>query len=377
MDYKYHIQYQAIERANAILPVPEDYPLKSGITDKFRAEFSQLCELVKNIYLDIAENPEVYGLPLIDAYEQNGKQISWGPIGASSRSLYKPVEMLYILSCSGKMDDCTLRVHIQTFKDNIKKGKFTGYNLILNRLTYVGFIFEGYTEKGFAKGNEYFTVSFPSNPEIMKTLKAYCDCRETIEKEYVREDRSDFERSFHICDYKYTADLVALPGIVWAKDKTHSWDDEAKTFYVAFYEQAVKIQKIKYSGDFYKGSKTIAKLRYEDDLWKQDVGYFTNSEYRDIITRGMKTYFALILYLPIKGDKNRFNSLPSHLIEYMKSKKCQDCNAFAGQKAKNDGKCTHTVEWSHNGQEYRSCSYYCFHFENPRVEDISAYCSLL
>ena len=379
---KYHIQYQALERANAILPVPENYPLKQGLADKFRGEMARLTEFARKIYRDIAENPEEYRLLLVDVYEQNNQQISFGIIRDSMNSLNKPFDVLCAVVRAGNINNGVLDVHIPAFMENIKKikpGKLTGLNKKLNAFEKLGFDFGGYTGKDFADGREYFSVSFPCDPSILQTLKTYYDCvADYPEDKGAWEDGcASFTHPFYLFDYKYTADPDVLPGIVWAKDKVRNWESDAANFYTSFYEHVIKNPRIRYNGNFCKGSKIIARLRYEDDLWKQDMWCYTNPEYKSIITRGMKTYFVLILYLPVKGKPDRFDLLPPHLLEYIKEKKCQDCDAFATQKAKNNGKCPHTVVWEHRGEKIRSCSYYCFHFENPKIQDIETYCSLL
>ena len=63
--YKYHVQYQALEYANAILPVPENYPLRQGIDESFKNDFRELTEFAKVMYLDIANAPEKYGTGLL------------------------------------------------------------------------------------------------------------------------------------------------------------------------------------------------------------------------------------------------------------------------------------------------------------------------
>ena len=86
---------------------------------------------------------------------------------------------------------------------------------------------------------------------------------------------------------------------------------------------------------------------------------------------------SLHLYLPTNGKDDRFDELPPHLIEYMKNKKCQNCNTFSAKKDRNNGKCPHTVYWAYDGEEQRGCSYHCFDFEQPNIEDIPAYVGLL
>ncbi|MCL2702980.1 MAG: hypothetical protein FWE91_05155 [Defluviitaleaceae bacterium] len=373
MVYKYHIQYQAIEMANSIIPVPENYPLKPGLEEGFAEELKLLVGLAKKIYQNIAETPDAYGLLLTDVYEQNSHKIKHGPIYESAKSLRKPFDLLYALASSGELEGGVFKVSIQAFKTNAKK--IRKYGLILNALTGLGFVFNGYTGNGFVKGLEHFYVEFPPEPGVIKVLKTYCDCRNIpdVEIPHIREEEDEFANRFYAVDYKYTAALSALNEIAWVRDKVHTWDDEAKKFYTAFYENAVKESKIKYKGSFYKGSKLAARLRYEDDFWKQDVGYYTVKEYKDVITRGMKTYFVLILYLPTKGGAERFAKLPAHIVKYMKDKPCKDCGTYTPE----PNKCPHTVVWEHGGEEYRSCSYFCFHYEHPLVEDIQAYCDLL
>ena len=57
--YKYHVQYQALEYINSILPLPEELPLKKGIDKSFINNFKDLIELVKKyiaIWLSILMN---------------------------------------------------------------------------------------------------------------------------------------------------------------------------------------------------------------------------------------------------------------------------------------------------------------------------------
>ena len=66
MEYRYHIQPQAERFARAVVPVPPDYPLREGLPADFRVRLSRLCELVREMYFDMARRPESYGLKCID-----------------------------------------------------------------------------------------------------------------------------------------------------------------------------------------------------------------------------------------------------------------------------------------------------------------------
>ena len=380
--YKYHVQYQALEYVNSILPVPDNIPLKVGLKKSFIHDFVELTELAKKIYQDMALKPEEYGLLLIDVNEQNNQAIHLcvkGPLRASRNSLHRTLDVFYALFHSGIVQDNTLIVETQLFTSQIKNLKVTYYYLIMNKLIEFGFAFDGYKNNKI-NGNK-LTVTYPSNPKIINTMKVYCDSREILEgeKKYIK-DIEKFKDNFYTYDYKYLVDLKQLPEEVWVHDKIYNWDQDAQKFYIAFYQYMKQYSNVEYRGErkgnYYLGKTAIAEVRYEDDLWKEELSYFTVPEYRDIILRNMKTYFVVNLFLHIKGRRNRFDKFPLQIIEYMKSKKCQDCNAFIRYKNQT-GKCPHTVIWSYDGEEYKSCSFYCFHFENPKIEDIPIYCGIL
>jgi len=344
MNYMYQIKNIAIEQADKILPVPNNYPLKSGIDDELRTGFSHFFALAKTIYYDISENPECYGFTPTD----------------SINSLQQQMSILYVLARSGKIEDKKIVINISLFKDSIKKAKAKKYNLIFDNLTKLGIKFDGYTGQNFKKDQNSFSVSFPSNPQIIKALKIYADCCTACVEEHQKEIYgAPFYNPYKLfCnfDYKYTADFSKLLQITWVHDHVYFWNENDKNFFMAFYEQAIKNPKIRYDVKFYKGSKLIADICHSN--------------------RSRQNIFGLRLYLPPKGNGDRFNQLPQHIIEYMKNHKCSDCDSFAGLKASNGGKCTNTVEWVHEGEELKCCAYHCFDFINPKIEDIPVYCSL-
>ncbi len=271
--YKFHAQYQAIEYANSILPIPENYPLREGLDKNFRDNFKELTELARVIYHDIAENPEEYGVLLYDINDCNNGRIGLfcpGPVLDSWKSLRRPVDIIYALSCSGEIKGEVLKVDARVLASKIKEMKLSRYNLILDRLANIGFIFEGYANKKIQ--DDFITVSYPQNPKIIKTLKTYCNCRnvEESQKIHIKTDMN-----FYTFDYKFTADLSVLPEIDWVRDKVFTWDTNAKEFYLAFYQYMKKNTNVIYKSDdfhsdFYINGQMAAKIRYEDDLWRQD-----------------------------------------------------------------------------------------------------------
>ena len=52
--YKYHVQKAAQDFADAIHPLPQDYPLRDSLPEDFIENFAQLRSLVKDMFADMA-----------------------------------------------------------------------------------------------------------------------------------------------------------------------------------------------------------------------------------------------------------------------------------------------------------------------------------
>jgi len=76
----------------------------------------------------------------------------------------------------------------------------------LFRLTDFGFAFSDFSGKPFDKTVDTFTVEYPDDPEIIDTVKIYCDCRDNIKIETAKGNGNNFHHNFYLCDYKITAD---------------------------------------------------------------------------------------------------------------------------------------------------------------------------
>jgi len=183
MEYLYYCQYEAESIANSILSVPEEYPLTNGLSDDFRAHFTQLCELMKNMFLDMAKQPEAYGLILVD-YTLKGagsQSKEAGLIRKSRNSVNKLPDTLFRLSQSGDVRNHQLIISLSVFKEAIKQTEpcivspVPKYELILSRLIDFGFSISNFSGKPFAKTIDSFTVEYPDAPELIDTLKTFCD----------------------------------------------------------------------------------------------------------------------------------------------------------------------------------------------------------
>ena len=186
----------------------------------------------------MAEHPDEYGLLLINVHEQNNQAIHLCVRGPIRDKGIHCIE--HSMCCMRFFNSGTIQNHIllwdgQSFISQIKSSKITRYHLILNKLIEFGFVINGYSNNKIKDAT--FTVSYPSNPQMIDTLKVYCDCREINEdQEKFIGDIHQFKLNFYTLDYKYLADLSQLPEVIWVTDKIINWDKEAQDFYIAFYE---------------------------------------------------------------------------------------------------------------------------------------------
>jgi hypothetical protein len=183
MNYKYHCQHEAESRANSIMTVPKKYPLTYGIKKDFIKYFTQLCELIKKLYLDMAKQPEAYGLVLTDFTMQTSdkKSKEAALISKSRNSVNRLPDTLFRLTQNGEVRNHQLIISLIYFKESIKKtdscivSAIPKFELILSRLVDFGFIISNFDGKNFDKTIDTFTLEYPEAPEIIDTLKIYCD----------------------------------------------------------------------------------------------------------------------------------------------------------------------------------------------------------
>lgn len=383
--YNYHAQYQALEYANAMLPIPSGYPLRQGLPESFREDFAELCELIQKMYADMAEHPLEYGVMLLDISVQVEKTYS-GELLDSHHSIRRLVDVLYVLFTCGIEKEGILTIPIDEFKiairtkrkDNLTN-RVSKYQLILDKLLEFGFALEGYTQNGFPKGLDTFSLTYPTNPQIITTLKQYCDCRYTLDEleQNPLIANSHFDECFYTFDYKFTASLDALPAIYWVQDMVYGRDAWFHEFHITLYQHLSTYQNIRFNGDYYYGKTRIVRFQYEDP-WKRSIPVLTNETYKQIVLQDKTICAMLNLKLKKRTDyAPLLDVLPPHLLDYMKQKTCQHCDAYNHISTKKDGYCPFQIRFMHDGTQYLSCSFHCFNFETPETNDIPIFIKLL
>ncbi|MCL2159750.1 MAG: hypothetical protein FWH48_10115, partial [Oscillospiraceae bacterium] len=301
----------------------------------------------------MAKRPESYGLKLINIESDDRHAIR-----AAKNTLYRLFGTLHRLCQCGVLENHSLAVSAGRFKEACKTGQnavsnpIPKYELILSRLTDFGFVVSDFSGKPFAKTVTSFTVERPDDPEMIDTIKTYCDCRDKIEIEAAKGLGNNFHHNFYRCDYKITADWKSLPNQQWIRDEIRSkgYDERIADFYVAFYEYSQNYPEIAYNGEYNYKKKRIARGLFEG-LGRQNLS---------LILKDMDAYIELIKGMP----------------ETIQSKfKVSSCNHCGFQGATNEH-CKFRRNWTLDGP-HDACAFYGFQFDDLDLARVPDYWRLL
>ena len=356
MEYKYHCQQQAELFASSIIPMPENYPLRDGLPECFRTHFAKLCELAKNIYNDMAKQPEAYGLMLVDIESKDRNLIRDG-----YRTIHRFADTLSNLSRCGELQNHQLVISTEKFREVMKKRHgavscpVPKYELILSRLVDFGFVISDFDGKPFAKTVESFSVEYPDYPDMTDTIKTYCDCWEIIKsnRSSVKVWVNEFHHHFYRFDYKITADMDKIPVQQWISDesKYNGLSDEVANFYVAFYEYSLKYKGISFNGDYNYKSKRIAR----------SIQWEYGSSPLSLIIKDINKYISEIEKMP-DGVKEPFTR--------------NSCNHCKYQGATEEH-CKFRRNWTLDNIPHDACAFYGFQFNDFDLAFVPDYWRLL
>ena len=352
--YRYHIQHQAEDFVRAILPVPEDYPLRAGLPEDFRPRMGRLCALAKGMYLDMAKQPEAYGLMLVDIESQEHNLIR-----KARNTLHRLLDTLRRLSQCGEVQNHRLVVPAAAFREAIKakiRGEVSNpvsrYELVLSRLVDFGFVISDFIGKPIDKSMEFFTIEYPDDPEIIDTIKIYCDCWDAL-----RVDHSAVkvwsDLGFVLFDYKVTADQSALTYQQWLRDEAlrHGYSDAVRDFYIAFYEYSLRYKGVTYDGDYNYKSKRIAR-NLQRGLGKCSLS---------LILKDMDRYISKI------------ETMADSVKEQFRRSSCNHC----GFQGATEAHCKFRRNWTFEGVAHDACAFYGFQFDDFGLARVPAYWRLL
>ena len=183
MTNNYWVHDWAMFRRDEIIRIPQEYNIHKDFTvyageDDVKAAFSQLNSLCSDIYGDIAQSPEDFGMPmhLKDEYRVFSKQ--WNDSGQAP---YRPFILLYHLFICGDISGNAITVSTEKFRgykpppkhlSGIEQ-KITNPHLLFNKLADYGFVFEG-LRSGKPASSE-IVISYPDNADLLILFKLLAD----------------------------------------------------------------------------------------------------------------------------------------------------------------------------------------------------------
>jgi len=350
MEHKYHCQHEATVIANSILPVPDDYPLANGLPEDFRTHFSRLCDLIKEMYLNMAKQPEAYGLVLTDYNLQSAdkKSKEYALIMKSKNSVNRLPDTLFRLSQNGEVNNHQLIVPLLPFKESLKQTAAYGlstvpkYEIILSRLVDFGFSISDFNGKPFDKTVDSFTIEYPDAPELVDTLKTFCDLwhenkirqQQDAPTRVAARVKPALNYYGHMnFDFRFTADQDKIPMSEWIGYDLQSqgYAEEKICFYTTFYDYSTNFTNVKYDGDYFLDSKRIVHLGYK--------------------------CLRLILKNP-DNYMDEITTMPEVIRDVFANKHCRFCD-FQGASKEH---CKFRLHWTYNNTPQAGCAHACFVF---------------
>lgn len=177
--HKYCCQNTAQNYLDHIIPVPDNFKVKPeclfGLNQNinFIKGLKTLTEIIKKIYSDMIENPDEYGLLLVEDIEYN----PFNPKAAESKhSSRRLITMLHTLAQCGELYDgqiVTDKKHfIEMYKSLKSVFKISNGNMILKKLCDFGFTIDGFNGKAFDKNIDKLILSHIDN-NVVPVLYGY------------------------------------------------------------------------------------------------------------------------------------------------------------------------------------------------------------
>jgi len=399
--YTYHVQREAQGHADAIYATPMDYTLRNDLPEEFKKHFAHLRLLIKDMYADMAQKPEAWGLKLVN--------ISVNDKDCGSSTVKKMFHTLYSLCLSGELLNNQLVVSAEEFKNVIKHNGFhndpvSKYELILSGLSDFGFVFSDFSGKAYGKNVESFIVEYPDNPVLIDTVKYYfaslaemnaytgdyacmytgflhcADCSPCT-----RHNRHDCEprkcrkcpecimekypnlrgMRLEIFDYRVIADaskMTAQQGMI--NDLiANGYDEKGIAFFNNFYEYSKRYKNV-----------TLQPAEYGQARYR----FYVKSQY---MAEVQGSGDIPLLYLRLKNVQNYVHELkqmPDYIQNKFKSTtydhgNCGNC----GHKGATEEKCKSRVIYTFEGESHRRCVEHYFSFNELDEKLIPAYWRLL
>lgn len=172
VDMKYWVERWSELRNKEMVSYPKDFFINSEYLkicpeEECRNGFSELFQILQQIYIDASFNAEEMLLPIHDMneykYLSKEERLSRG-------ASYKYAKLLYALGIAGELNhNSELCINVANLKKLCKELQLTGVNGCLEILTNYGFVFDGLVNGKIKEGTEII-LQYPDNRNVLVVL---------------------------------------------------------------------------------------------------------------------------------------------------------------------------------------------------------------
>ena len=332
----------ATKRKEVMRLIPDDVKINpkhlNGIANnQFIKCFRELQQLILSIYSDIEEKPFEWGYP--DTHVT-------GDAANNRMSVF--FLNLFVFS---KYANDVLTVKYFDLKTHKK------IEMIFDKLTDLGFVFEGYDKKA-----ESFTVSYSKNPSVLKVANIYANSQD-----FLSPMTSSGNTRFESFSYRWVEDPVeqkyepifhvkmdmSLEQTQDIQDWLHEKADE--------YGYKIDMKK-PFDKDcvyYQKGSKEFIHVGervfgHEDRTIGSNIG-------------SLETYTKVILRDVFSSHPDKISALGKRFPGVFGKGNSSPCTRCGGRK-KADDSCSMRIAYDYDGDTYENCAYQSFYFKNLTLD---------
>lgn len=166
----YLVSKWALIRRNELVDIPDRLEIHPDFLQKlshgeFESAFKEIGEMFYQMYSDIADSPQRFGLPLykVDEYDYFSDQ--------AREARTAPWNLFYFMLCLFACGNFNGNVFIADTNEVRKINKAQKTNLLLEALYDYGFVFEGIKKYSLSSG-EHLEIDYPDNRNIIEVLSA-------------------------------------------------------------------------------------------------------------------------------------------------------------------------------------------------------------
>ena len=230
MEETYLVSEWALIRRNELVDIPDQFVihpdfLQTLSCEEFESAFRDIRAMFYQMYSDMAESPQRFGLPLYktDEYHYFSNQ------AREARTV--PWNLFYLMLWLFAYGDLKGNVFITDTEQVRKMNKAKKTNLLLEALCDYGFVFGGIKKYSLTSANE-LEIEYPDNQNVIKVLSAVAKKVTDTQLKDVRNIGSGinvFSNAFIGWNYRVLAEDLhtcsLAEGCDYVSDKMHSEAD--------------------------------------------------------------------------------------------------------------------------------------------------------